>query len=142
MIFTQGYKLEDLQRPNAKVYKEMITYIKETVSFFGAAGDMDFKGNDLPDILAVCQAQRDTAGAVMRKMVATVSVTGVMTQEQGASDVFEDGPTTPGSLFKSCPSGKILNVAGECEECPKGTYHDCAWVNGQCTGSQELRDGP
>jgi len=57
-LLEQGYKIEDIQRPDAALYEKFITYVKTTLDFQGASGRVKFSGNDKPHYLAVQQVQK------------------------------------------------------------------------------------
>jgi hypothetical protein len=146
-MFDQGYTLSDLQKPNPTVYAEMIRYIKGDdtskphVDFFGASGRVKFDGNNLPGLLGVTQAQFKT-GSLMNVLVATIKPGEAMVYEQGAAFIFGNGDSAPGSLFTACDPGSELNSDGECVDCIAGTYHDCNFANGQCTGTKACTKCP
>jgi len=116
-----GYEMSDLSRPNGTTYAEEIRFIKEDISFAGVSGLVNWKGNDIPGVMAVNQVQGDT-----KSLVATVDLEGVLTFEPGAFLRWGDGSSAPGSAFLACDTGFLPNQDSECVPCAAGRYFDTA----------------
>lgn len=120
-MFAQGYSLSELIRPAPDVYKKMRNYIKNDLSFFGIAGQIQFDGNDVAGILAVRQVQEGK-----KTLVSTMSWTGTTFDAVAGTKLYWGDASNPDlepkSSFDPCDVGFFRDAEGICQTCPKGQY--------------------
>eukprot|EP00933_Yihiella_yeosuensis_P052686 TRINITY_DN507_c0_g1_i11.p1 TRINITY_DN507_c0_g1~~TRINITY_DN507_c0_g1_i11.p1 ORF type:complete len:1432 (-),score=300.11 TRINITY_DN507_c0_g1_i11:1113-5198(-) len=57
-LLQQGYKIQNIQRPDTDLYKKFTTYLKTRMDFQGVSGKVKLTGNDIVNHLAVQQVQK------------------------------------------------------------------------------------
>eukprot|EP00929_Paragymnodinium_shiwhaense_P109035 TRINITY_DN753_c0_g2_i3.p1 TRINITY_DN753_c0_g2~~TRINITY_DN753_c0_g2_i3.p1 ORF type:complete len:1266 (-),score=233.62 TRINITY_DN753_c0_g2_i3:486-4019(-) len=56
-LMDEGYTIDQLRKPDAKLYEKFLHFMKTQVDFVGATGRVKFSGNDKPGSLAIQQVR-------------------------------------------------------------------------------------
>jgi hypothetical protein len=57
-LLAQGHAIQDIQKPDAALYAEFLSYVKTKIDFLGASGRVKFEGNDRANLLVVQQIRQ------------------------------------------------------------------------------------